>query len=101
MMDLRGFDEETNAHIHRVVDRFKNFTFAPDACDWKWLRINGACFDTPEYEYYVMPLHHGNFHVQVGSVSRVPSEFCYRFGVWFERNGDRLETQPYRNGHLV
>jgi hypothetical protein len=95
-MNLVDFDEETIGHIHRIVDRFKNFTFAPDACDWKWLRIDGACFDAPEYEYYVYPLARGNFYVQVGPIGRI-----WEFGVWFERTGGRLETQPYRNGLLV
>lgn len=100
-MNLVGFDEETIGHIHRVIDRFKNFTFAPDAGDWNWLRINGACFDAPEYEYYVIPCHRGNFLVQVGPAVKNPDEFYWRFGVWFERHGDRLETQPFHNGHLV
>lgn len=105
-MNFEGFDEETIAFIHRVIDRFQHFRFAPDAEDWKWLQIHGACFDTPEYDYFVMSLGKGRFDVQVCPlcpgcrICPAGCALCYKFGIWFDRTKGELETQPYHNGHL-
>ena len=96
-MNLQQFDKETVAFIYRVIDKFQHFEFSPDARDWKWLKISGICFDTPEYDYFVLPLHKGKFHVQVCPIGK-PT--CYKFGIWFDREGEKLETQAYGNGHL-
>ena len=95
-MNLEDFDEPTIKYIYKVIDYFKNIQFSPEAGDWKWMRVNGVLLDTPEYEYYVLPMRKA-FDVQMCPVGK---GLCYIFGVVFEWEGENLKPWVYHNAHL-
>lgn len=87
-MNLSGFDDVNMRLIQQTISIFKHFTFAPDAENWKWLRINGGAFGNTNLDYCVLPFTSRDFHVQVG-----PAGFtmAYKFGVVFSPGKDPLQ----------
>jgi hypothetical protein len=86
-MNLTGFDDHT-------IEHFKEFSFAQDAQDWKYLKINGVCFGNPQHIYWVLPFGKGNFNVQVAPIE-IPE--CFRYGIVFtwDVDKDACTTYPY------
>lgn len=90
-MNLEGFDDQTIEEIKETIDIFKHMKFSEEAKDWNWLKIEGSVFEKPHFDYYVLPLSKGDFHVHVGKTG---FSTAYKFGIVF--SSDR-EPLPYHH----
>lgn len=91
-INLEGWDDKARHQILRTIYMFKHFEFSSDAQDWKWLKIDGACFglESASFNYYLHPIKFipttiqhsksNGFSIQVCS-KQDPMGVCFWFGI--------------------
>jgi hypothetical protein len=94
--DFTGIHDKYDQEIKNTCMIFQHMTFAPDAQDWKWLRIKGLMVQKPEFDYYIHKIKSG-INVQVMHSGEA---MCYRFGVLIYIEDEKLNILPYMNGHI-
>lgn len=101
MMELRieksHFTDLGDEYVDKVANIFRHMSFAPDAGDWKWLKISGDAFgqEWEDMNFFVHPNKDG-FSVQM---IKKESTMCYMFGINFNTVGNVTYARAYHHGH--
>lgn len=69
-LDYTGFSERKIQFIKETIVRFQHFEVAPNSGSgsWAWIRIDGAMFGQPQYDYWI-------YRVQKGIKVQVEKKF--------------------------
>ncbi len=51
--NYEGFSKRKIEFIKETFVLFQHFTYAEDAKDWNWIKMDGAMFSNPQYLYYI------------------------------------------------